>query len=105
LGRPRRANKVDANQAEIVETLRAIPGCTVYVINDPVDLMVGWMHATWLFEIKNKDGKNVITQRQKDFIEEWTGGKAYVVHGAYEIIQIMTGHSTHEVQLGLGLSG
>ena len=68
----RRAARVDANQAAIVETLRAA-GCSVYIIGLPVDLVVGKNgRHTVLVEIKTEDGD--YTPHQRKFMATWKGG-------------------------------
>jgi hypothetical protein len=67
----RRAARVDANQAAIVEALRAA-GCTVYVIGLPVDLVIGKAGRTVLVECKTKSGR--YTELQRDFMATWRGG-------------------------------
>jgi hypothetical protein len=67
----RRAARVDANQAAIVETLRAA-GCSVYVIGLPVDLVVGKNGHTVLAECKTKTGR--YTELQTEFMGTWKGG-------------------------------
>ena len=85
------AKRNDLNQKEIVATLKEIPGMSVEVIEEPVDLMVGWMRGTWLFEVKNPDTSHGLTPKQKDFIARWNGGKVFVVESVLEIINIVTG--------------
>ena len=87
------AKRNDFNQKEIVAALKTIPGMTVEVIEEPVDLMVGWMHTTWLFEVKNPDTSHGLTDKQKAFIKRWTGGRVFVVESLLEIINIVTGQS------------
>lgn len=84
------ARKVDANQQEIVNTLRAIPGVAVVVIEKPLDLMVGYSGVNFMFEIKNPDGRNRLTPDQEEFLEHWPG-HAEVVTSALEIINRITG--------------
>lgn len=67
----RHAARVDANQAAIVEALRAA-GCKVWVIGLPVDLLAGKNGRTVLVEVKTAKGK--YTPLQKSFLSEWTGG-------------------------------
>lgn len=73
----RRAAKVDANQAAIIELFRAA-GASVYVISEPVDLLVGYMGVTCAVEVKNKAGKNLPTRQQAAFFEEFKGMSAIV---------------------------
>ena len=48
----RRASRRDENEKEIVEALRAV-GATVYLLNEPCDLLVGYHNQTILMELKN----------------------------------------------------
>lgn len=68
----RRAAKVDSNQAAIIELFRAA-GASVYVIKEPIDLLVGYMGLTCAVEVKNKAGKNLPTRQQVAFFEEFRG--------------------------------
>ena len=67
----RRAARVDANQAEIVEALRGA-GCSVWIIGLPVDLIAGKGGNTVLIEVKTAAGKH--TPLQRDFMATWRGG-------------------------------
>jgi hypothetical protein len=67
----RHAARTDANQAAIVEALRAA-GCSVYLIKLPVDAVVGKNKQTVLVEFKTKRGK--YTEFQAEFMNEWKGG-------------------------------
>jgi hypothetical protein len=51
--RLRQAAKVDDNQAQIVKALRCIPGCTVQIIGQPYDLLVGFRGLWHLLEVKD----------------------------------------------------
>jgi hypothetical protein len=72
----RRAARVDANQAAIVEALRAA-GCVVWVLGLPVDLLVGKNGRTVLVEVKTKTGK--YTDLQQSFMASWTGGSVATI--------------------------
>jgi hypothetical protein len=75
----RYANKVDANQAHIVTTLRGIPGVTVET--DHHDIFVGHNKKNYWYEVKNinmrkKDGtwkKGAFRKSQKRLMETWKG--------------------------------
>ena len=76
----RYAAKVDENQPDIVKELRKIPGVTVEVGHD--DILVGYKHRTYWFEIKEpkhvspRTGKirpSAMKPSQKKLIEEWRG--------------------------------
>lgn len=79
------ANRIDANQPEIVKSLRSIPGVTVKPDHD--DIIVGYQGRTYWFEIKdpkktlNKNGTvkpNAIKPSQVDMLNEYTGHYAIV---------------------------
>ena len=67
----RYAARVDANQQEIVKTLRDA-GAFVWIIGLPVDLLVGFRGHTFLVEIKSTSKKR-LTGLQADFFENWSG--------------------------------
>lgn len=68
------AAKVDANQAELIAVLEKC-GATVYIIKEPVDLLVGYMGVTCAVEVKNVKGKNRQTKQQIEFFKEFKGMK------------------------------
>lgn len=84
----RRAAKVDGNQREIINALKAI-GCDVEVIGLPVDLVVGYRCRNFLVECKNPKGSNRLTDGQKEFIARWRG-QVRVVRSAEEAIRLVT---------------
>ena len=74
----RTAAKVDANQAEIVKYLRAIPGCKVAITsmvgNGFPDIAVAWMGTNYLFEIKDGNkppSKRKLTPAERKFHGMW----------------------------------
>lgn len=87
----RRAARVDDNQSQIVEALRAI-GATVRVVTQGgglPDLMVGFRGQTVLMEVK--DGKKppsarTLTPAEQKFFDEWRGGLLIVVNSVDEAI-------------------
>lgn len=93
----RRAAKVDGNQAEIVELLRAIPGCTVAVTSEVgngfPDLVVGYRGSNFLFEVKDPEQpkhRHALTPDQERFHVAWTG-QIQKVFGIAEIIKTIAG--------------
>ncbi len=86
------ASRVDANQAEIVECLRAIPGCEVRSMAAMgagfPDIAVGFHNRNWFFEIK-MPGKKLNDDQQK-FFKAWTG-QVQKVETVQEIILTITG--------------
>ena len=72
----------DANEAEIVDVLRA-SGLSVYFLDKPLDLLCGYNGHTALAEVKmtrNKRGDpKPYTPAQKRFLEAWKGGNTLPV--------------------------
>jgi hypothetical protein len=85
----RRAAKVDANQAEIVDALRRI-GVAVEVIGKPVDLLICHRATTALMEVKNRDGGDRLTKDQVEFIARWPG-VVHVVRSVDEAMRCVLG--------------
>lgn len=86
----RYAARVDVNQSEIVNAMRAA-GAYVYVIGLPVDLLVGINGRTSLVEIK-RDGKAKYTQLQQGFMANWKGGtvaRIDSVEAALRLLKVM----------------
>lgn len=81
-----RARRVDANQAEIIERLRSI-GAKVYIIEEPVDLLVGYRGKSVLLEIKAEGGR--ITKQQAEFFATWPGGASHYVRSADEAADLI----------------
>ena len=82
----RRAARTDANQAEIIESLRKI-GARVYYIKEPVDLLVGFRNKSVLLEVKVEGGR--ITKQQARFIAEWNGCPCHLVRDSREAVEIV----------------
>lgn len=90
----RRANRIDANQEDIVHALRAC-GAYVRIVSqgDGIpDLLVGYRGFTLLLEVK--DGKKrpsarVLTPAEQKFFSEWTGGLIAVVNSVDEALDIL----------------
>lgn len=76
---PKYAARTDANQAEIVRTLRAI-GATVQDLSAVgrgcPDLLVGWRGQNFLLEVKTERGK--MTPDEATWHELWNGDVAIV---------------------------
>ena len=77
----RYARKVDANQSDIVEALRAIPECSVLLLSSVgdgcPDLLIGYRGANLLVELKNPETlrgeKPETIARQQEFRDGWRG--------------------------------
>ena len=73
-------NKRDGNEAEIVVELRA-HGFSVYPLDQPLDLIAGYMGRNYLIEVKMPKGK--LTPAQVEFLEGWRGS-ASIIRSAEE---------------------
>ena len=63
------AKKIDANQPEIIMALKKI-GCEVEAITGKKgmpDLLVSRGTSIYLLEVKNRKGKNIVNEDQKEF--------------------------------------
>jgi len=67
----RRKARVDANQTEVVKTLRSIPGVTVRLGMD--DFLVGYKGSTYWVELKDVGKEKQLKPDQIDLLENWTG--------------------------------
>ncbi len=77
----RYAARVDANQSQIIKALEAA-GCVVWVIRQPVDLLVGKGSKTLLMEVKDgakSPSRRKTTPVQDAFLSTWNGGPVAVV--------------------------
>ncbi len=68
--------KKDGNQPEIIAALEKI-GCSVTVMHQPCDLLVGLRLETFCLEVKLPKGGKV-TPAQKKWNAEWRGHRATV---------------------------
>ena len=90
----RRANRIDDNQNEIVNSLRKV-GAYVRIVTmgDGVpDLLVGYRGYTILMEVKdgNKSpSKRKLTEAEQKFFDEWTGGLIAVVESIDDALAIL----------------
>jgi hypothetical protein len=69
--RRRIVHRSDANQAAIVDALRAV-GATVDVIGEPVDLLCGYRGKNYLMEVKPSE-KSRLQPSQVEFFQRWRG--------------------------------
>jgi hypothetical protein len=77
------ARRKDKNQAEIVNALRQC-GCTVEVLHEPADLLVGYRGSNSILEVKDKGGK--LTKAQRNWHATWNGS-AHVVRSIDEALR------------------
>lgn len=90
----RRAARVDDNQNDIVNALRAI-GATVRVVtqgNGLPDLLVGFRGHTVLMEVKDGNkppSARKLTEAEQKFFDEWRGGLLAVVENIDDAIALL----------------
>lgn len=73
----------DANEGAIREALKAV-GASVYMLDQPVDLLVGWRGQTYVLEVKTAEGR--LTPNEHDFFQAWAGGPALIVRSEAEAL-------------------
>ena len=83
---PRRAHRLDANQAVIVEALCAVPDVSVFSLAGVAagcpDLLVGIKGVTHLVEVKDgakPPSRRTCTLDQRRWIERWQGSPVVVL--------------------------
>lgn len=83
----RRAARVDNNQKAIVAALRQIPGVTVYHLQKPLDLLIGFRGLNYVVDVKGSRS-TAITPPQVKFFAEWTG-QAALAYSLDEVLEII----------------
>lgn len=88
-GIPQYAAKRDANEAEIVQQLRGIPGLSVYRLSARgiPDLLIGYRGVTYLAEVKQPGKK--WTADQVAFIEAWAGSPVIRAECIEDILSVI----------------
>jgi hypothetical protein len=90
----RYAKARDTNEAEIVRELRAV-GATVVLLDQPVDLLVGFRGRNFLLEVKQPIGPrggsshSALTSDQIEFFQLWRG-EVIVVRSPEAALQAIT---------------
>ena len=90
----RRANRIDANQNEIVKVLR-LCGAVVRVISQGEgipDLLVGYRGHTILMEVKDGSkppSARTLTVAEQAFFDTWKGGKLVIVNNIDEALAVL----------------
>jgi len=91
----RTASRVDANQASIVRTLRAVGASVLHThqLKNCFDILVGYRGRTFLMEIKDPaqppSGRQ-LTAGEAKFKAEWRGSEYHIIHTSDEAIRIIT---------------
>ena len=90
----RYANRIDANQNQIVDAMRKA-GAVVRIISqgDGIpDLLVGYKGYTILMEVKDGDkvpSARKLTEAEQKFFDDWRGGMLAVVNSVEEALEIL----------------
>lgn len=91
----RTAAKIDKNQTEVVAALRKV-GASVQSLasigKGCPDLLVGFQGTLYLMEVKdgeNVPSKQLLTDDQKKWHENWTGSPVYVVRSIDGALKIL----------------
>lgn len=71
----RHAKRRDANEPEIIQLFQTL-GASVYRVDQPTDLIVGYKGRNALVEVKTAKGK--LKPKQAIFFDDWKGQKAIV---------------------------
>ena len=81
----RRAAKRDISEPEIVTTLKGC-GFTVFRLDQPVDLLVGFRGKTYLVECKTgeKGYAKSLNDNQREFADGWRGSGVIVLRSAQD---------------------
>jgi hypothetical protein len=81
----RYAAKRDASEPEIVTTLKQC-GFSVYRMDQPADLLVGFRRRMWLVEAKtgHKGYGKSLNPNQQAFQDEWRGPAIIILRDAQE---------------------
>ena len=85
------AKQRDLNEPVIVEALRKL-GAKVYLLDGPVDLLVGWRGSTCLLEVKRGDkipAHRPLTTLEAAFFRDWDGGARAVVRCVREALCVV----------------
>jgi hypothetical protein len=84
------AHKVDANQREIVEALRAV-GADVRVMSMVgggfPDLLVGWRGRLYLLEVKMPGA--AMTAPESDFFDVWFDYDVHITRSASDALRVI----------------
>lgn len=88
-----RTGHKDGNQDAIVLALRKF-GASVTVTSGHgfgmPDLLVGYMGQTFLFEVKNKEGRGVkLTDNEQHFVANWKGRPVKIIENPEEAINYL----------------
>lgn len=79
-----RALKRDANERALVNLLRRL-GASVFLLHQPVDLLVGYRGRTWLLEVKAPRGR--LTAAQREFLGDWRGSPVVVIRTEDDVLR------------------
>lgn len=91
-------SKRDASEKAVVEALRAC-GASVYLLDQPMDLLVGFRGRTYICEVKTPKtqyGKKLKESQQK-FADEWRGGTVHIFRTIQDVTNWVNNPNKREV--------
>jgi len=91
----RRAAKRDLSEPAIVKALEQA-GVSVWRMDQPVDLLLGYRGKTVLAECKT--GKRKLNANQARFVDEWRGSAVIVLRTVDDAIEFVNGFTGRESQ-------
>lgn len=83
----RRAAKRDYAEAEVIAALQDMKA-SVYRLDQPLDILIGYRGRTVIAEIKT--GKGKLNENQIKFIESWNGGDIPILRNSQDAINLIT---------------
>ena len=81
-----RARRTDANHGEVAAAFERL-GCSVWKVNDVVDLVIGYGGIAFLIEVKDgtkPPSAQKLTPREEKFRKSWTGG-LYLIRNMQDV--------------------
>ena len=81
------ANKRDANEAEIIDALKAYGASVIQM--DKIDLIVGYKGKTHVMEVKNPLTSWTVQPSQQRMINDWVGSPIHIVTTKEQAINIV----------------
>jgi hypothetical protein len=80
--------KRDANEREIVEALRAA-GASVWLLDQPVDLLIGYRGKNHIAEVKLPRGQ--LNDNQRQFYATWRGATPPILRTVDDALALLEG--------------
>ncbi len=89
------AGRVDKNQKDIMDALTQV-GASVWDLSmvgrGCPDLIIAYQGKDYLIEVKNPEnayGRKGFNKNQQKFVDEWRGGKIYLVRSVEDALKVI----------------